>query len=75
LTHVNQLYADYENRKEEITKRLIEAAENAGFLTLVNHGITIEEIESSLKTSLISLSKSRTEPLTMLRLTMDMSIK
>ncbi|KAF9883888.1 hypothetical protein FE257_002682 [Aspergillus nanangensis] len=36
---------DFESRKEEITKQLVEAAETAGFLSLVDHGITVEEID------------------------------
>ncbi|KID81435.1 Oxoglutarate/iron-dependent oxygenase [Metarhizium guizhouense ARSEF 977] len=36
-------------RKEEITKQLLEAAEVTGFFTLVDHGITIEEIEAQLQ--------------------------
>jgi isopenicillin N synthase-like dioxygenase len=42
---------DFENRKEEITKQLVEAAELAGFFTLVDHGITKDEIESEFKVS------------------------
>jgi len=42
---------DYESRREEITKQLVEGAETAGFLTLVDHGITIEEIESQFAIS------------------------
>ncbi|GKZ35528.1 hypothetical protein AbraIFM66950_006190 [Aspergillus brasiliensis] len=36
---------DFEERKDEITEQLVHAAETAGFLTLVDHGITVEEIE------------------------------
>ena len=43
--------SDYESRKEEITKQLVEAAEFAGFFTLVDHGITVEEIESQFAIS------------------------
>ncbi|EON98461.1 putative leucoanthocyanidin dioxygenase protein [Phaeoacremonium minimum UCRPA7] len=42
---------DYESRKEEITKQLVEAAEFAGFFTLVDHGITVEEIEAEFAIS------------------------
>ncbi|EON97866.1 putative gibberellin 20- protein [Phaeoacremonium minimum UCRPA7] len=42
---------DFEARKEQITKELVEAAETAGFFTLVDHGITIEEIESQFALS------------------------
>ncbi|CAI7629741.1 unnamed protein product [Penicillium glandicola] len=42
---------DFDNRKEEITAQLVEAAETAGFLTLVDHGITIEEIEKQFAIS------------------------
>lgn len=42
---------DFENRKDEITKQLVEAAETAGFLTLVDHGISIKDIESQFAMS------------------------
>ncbi|KAH8680959.1 iron/ascorbate family oxidoreductase [Xylariales sp. PMI_506] len=42
---------DFEIRKEDITKELVAAAEHAGFLTLVDHGITIEEIEAQFAIS------------------------
>ncbi|CAI7615976.1 hypothetical protein PCG10_000249 [Penicillium crustosum] len=42
---------DFESRKEEITKQLVEGAETAGFFTLVDHGITIEEIENQFALS------------------------
>jgi isopenicillin N synthase-like dioxygenase len=42
---------DFESREEEITKQLVEAAENAGFLTLVDHGISVEEIEAQFSIS------------------------
>lgn len=42
---------DFENRKDEITKQLLEAAETAGFLTLVDHGISIEDIEKQFAMS------------------------
>lgn len=45
------IWADYENRKDEITKQLVHAAETAGFLTLVDHGITIDEIEAQFAIS------------------------
>lgn len=34
----------FEARKEQITKELVEAAEGAGFFTLVDHGISVDEI-------------------------------
>ncbi|KAH6682739.1 leucoanthocyanidin dioxygenase [Halenospora varia] len=37
---------DFDNRKEEITEQLLYAAENTGFFTLVDHGISVEQIES-----------------------------
>lgn len=42
---------DFESRKEEITEQLVEAAENAGFLTLVDHGISVHEIEAQFAIS------------------------
>ncbi|OKL55454.1 hypothetical protein UA08_09277 [Talaromyces atroroseus] len=42
---------DFENRKGEITKQLLDAAETAGFLTLVDHGITVDEIEKQFALS------------------------
>ncbi|TPX12901.1 uncharacterized protein E0L32_006781 [Thyridium curvatum] len=36
---------DFDNRKDEIKTQLLEAAEYAGFFTLVDHGISVEEIE------------------------------
>jgi isopenicillin N synthase-like dioxygenase len=44
-------YIDFERRKEEITEQLVEAAENAGFLTLVDHGISVDEIEAQFAIS------------------------
>jgi isopenicillin N synthase-like dioxygenase len=44
-------YADFENRKQEIISQLVDAAENSGFLTLVDHGITVEEIEAQFALS------------------------
>ena len=43
--------ADREKRIDEITKELVDAAENEGFFTLVDHGISKEEIESIFATS------------------------
>ncbi|KAJ5206544.1 hypothetical protein N7491_002840 [Penicillium cf. griseofulvum] len=37
---------DFEDRIDEITDQLIEAAENVGFFTLIDHGISNEDIES-----------------------------
>ncbi|KEF54837.1 uncharacterized protein A1O9_09279 [Exophiala aquamarina CBS 119918] len=42
---------DFDRRKEEITKELVAAAENAGFFTLVDHGISVEEIEAEFAIS------------------------
>ncbi|RFU30466.1 hypothetical protein B7463_g5878, partial [Scytalidium lignicola] len=42
---------DFDNRKEEITKQLVEAAEHAGFFTLIEHGISKEDIESQFEIS------------------------
>jgi isopenicillin N synthase-like dioxygenase len=42
---------DFESRKDEITKELLAAAETAGFLSLVDHGITIEEINRQFELS------------------------
>ncbi|KAH7035964.1 leucoanthocyanidin dioxygenase [Microdochium trichocladiopsis] len=42
---------DFEARREEITKQLVEAAEFAGFFTLVDHGISVEEIEAQFALS------------------------
>lgn len=42
---------DFENRKDEITKQLLEAAETAGFMALVDHGVTIEDIENQFAMS------------------------
>jgi len=43
--------SDYEDRKDEIKEQLVNAAEGTGFLTLVDHGITIEEIEAQFALS------------------------
>ena len=42
---------DFDNRKDEIREQLIRAAETAGFLTLVDHGISAEEIEAQFSIS------------------------
>lgn len=42
---------DFNNRKDEITQQLLKAAEGAGFLTLVDHGITVQEIEKQFAIS------------------------
>ncbi|KJK82914.1 hypothetical protein H634G_02051 [Metarhizium anisopliae BRIP 53293] len=39
----------FDRRKKEITKQLLEAAEVTGFFTLVDHGITIDEIEAQFR--------------------------
>jgi isopenicillin N synthase-like dioxygenase len=36
----------HQNLKNEIREQLVNAAECAGFLTLIDHGITIDEIEA-----------------------------
>ncbi|KAG8424711.1 hypothetical protein J3458_001483 [Metarhizium acridum] len=59
----------FDHRKEEIKKQLLEAAEVTGFFTLVDHGITIDEIEAQFQVaeSFFSLpakvkGKSRHDP-------------
>ncbi|KAL3482150.1 iron/ascorbate family oxidoreductase [Aspergillus californicus] len=42
---------DFENRKDEVTKQLIDAAENVGFFSLVDHGISKDEIEAQFAVS------------------------
>ncbi|KAM0752585.1 iron/ascorbate family oxidoreductase [Meredithblackwellia eburnea MCA 4105] len=42
---VISLKADFENRQEEIQKELVQAAETAGFFSIVDHGISVAEIE------------------------------
>ncbi|KAF9893444.1 hypothetical protein FE257_010756 [Aspergillus nanangensis] len=42
---------EFNSRKNEITQQLVNAAESAGFLTLIDHGITIEEIEQQFAIS------------------------
>lgn len=44
-------FEDFDNRKQEIIAQLVDAAENSGFLTLVDHGITIEEIQAQFALS------------------------
>lgn len=39
------------HRREEITQQLVKAAETAGFFTLIDHGITIDEIETQFALS------------------------
>ncbi|EOO02169.1 putative gibberellin 20- protein [Phaeoacremonium minimum UCRPA7] len=43
--------SDFENRKEEITRQLVDAAENTGFFTLVDHALSVEEIEAQFAIS------------------------
>ncbi|KIW68693.1 hypothetical protein PV04_04617 [Phialophora macrospora] len=38
--------ANYESRIDEITSQLVSAAENVGFFSIVDHGITAEEIDN-----------------------------
>ncbi|KAJ9646939.1 uncharacterized protein PV06_04194 [Exophiala oligosperma] len=42
---------DFESRRDIITKELVDACEHAGFLKLVDHGITREEIEAQFAIS------------------------
>lgn len=42
---------DFENRIDEITAELINAAENVGFFTLIDHGVSKEDIEAMFVTS------------------------
>lgn len=42
---------DFENRMDEITAALIHAAENVGFFTLVDHGLSKEDIDTMFATS------------------------
>ena len=44
---------DYDNRRKEVDSQLVAAAENSGFFTIVDHGISVEEIEA-----MFALSKS-----------------
>lgn len=47
----NLVNSDFENRKEEITRQLVDAAENTGFFTLVDHALSVEEIEAQFAIS------------------------
>ncbi|GLA15508.1 hypothetical protein AnigIFM62618_002049 [Aspergillus niger] len=42
---------DFDHRIDEITAELVHAAENVGFFTLVDHGISISEIENMFSTA------------------------
>lgn len=42
---------DFENRREAITEQLWEAATQVGFFQLVDHGISLADIEKSFKLS------------------------
>lgn len=44
-------FTDFNARRDEITRQLVEAAETAGFLTLVDHGISVQEIEAQFAIS------------------------
>lgn len=44
-------FLDFDNRKEEIIAQLLNAAEYAGFFTLVDHDITKGEIEAQFAIS------------------------
>ncbi|KAL2833708.1 hypothetical protein BDW59DRAFT_168799 [Aspergillus cavernicola] len=41
----------FENRKDEIGKELVDAAENIGFFTVVDHVLSVEEIEEQFAVS------------------------
>ncbi|KAJ6028373.1 hypothetical protein N7540_003949 [Penicillium herquei] len=43
--------ADFETRIDEITSELVSAAENVGFFTLIDHGLSKQDIESIFTTS------------------------
>lgn len=43
--------SDFENRKDEISLQLVEAAQNVGFFQIVGHGITPEEIDAMFQAS------------------------
>jgi len=43
--------ANYEQRIDEITAELVNAAENVGFFSITDHGITADEVESMFKVS------------------------
>lgn len=43
--------ADFDNRIDQITTELVSAAENVGFFTLIDHGLTKQDIESMFETS------------------------
>lgn len=53
LTEVDEVAnrTDFANRKSEITQQLVDAAEKVGFFTLVDHGISKEEIEAEFSIS------------------------
>lgn len=42
---------DFDNRKEEIGKELVDAAENVGFFTVVDHELSVEEIKEQFAVS------------------------
>ncbi|PYH70175.1 Clavaminate synthase-like protein [Aspergillus vadensis CBS 113365] len=42
---------DFDQRIDEITAELVNAAENVGFFTLVDHGISVSEIENMFSTA------------------------
>lgn len=44
-------HSDFESRKEEIIQKLLEASETIGFFSLVDHGITIDEINAQFELS------------------------
>lgn len=43
--------ANFESRIDNITAELISAAENVGFFTLIDHGLSIQDIETMFRTS------------------------
>jgi len=51
---------DYENRKPELVKQLVSAAEDSGFFALTDHGITEEEITNmfAMSEKFFALDKS-----------------
>ncbi|KAJ5580008.1 leucoanthocyanidin dioxygenase [Penicillium hispanicum] len=42
---------DFESRREEITQHLVEAAQTAGFFTIIDHEISIDEINAQFALS------------------------
>lgn len=42
---------DFNDRLNEITTQLVDAAENIGFFSVVDHGLSLEEVEEAFRTS------------------------